>query len=74
MEEDVVPKSGNTLSDREFARATAEANPEKIAAANARVAAIEAKEGGARKSRRRKQGIRRSVKRTQKRRRTRKRK
>jgi hypothetical protein len=74
MEEDVVPKSGNTLSDREFARATAEANPEKIAAANARVAAIEAKEGGARKSRRRRQGIRRKSRKASSTRRTQKRK
>jgi hypothetical protein len=56
---DIEPKSGNTLSPTQFAAATAEANPEKIAAANARVAAIEAAEGGARKSRRRKRGIRR---------------
>ena len=73
MEEDVVPKSGNTLSDREFARAVAEANPEKIAAANARVAAIEATEGGARKSRRRKRGIRRKSRKASKKRRMQKR-
>jgi hypothetical protein len=80
MERDVVPKSGNTLSPTQFARATAEAHPEEIAAANARIAAAEAREGGSRKSRTRKRGVRRksrkasSRRRMQKRRRTMKRK
>ena len=73
-DEDVEPKSGNTLPPAEFAAAVAAAYPAEIAAANARIAAIDTKEaakGGARKSRRRKRGARRTQKR---RRRTMKRK
>ena len=78
------PKSGNTLSSMEFAKKVAKAHRREIAAADARVAAMDAEEaagagakaekvgkGGARKSRRRKRGARRTQKR---RRRTMKRK
>jgi hypothetical protein len=64
-DEDVEPKSGNTLPPPEFAAAVAAAYPAEIAAANARIAAIDAEEaakaakGGARKYRTRKRGIRR---------------
>ena len=57
--ENVVPKSGNTLSSTEFAAAAA---------------ATEARKGGARKSRRRKRGIRRSKRKASRARKTKKRK